>query len=134
MGDEKKHVEVEEIKVNDAFDEKYKKSMPKVMQEAIEKAVDKSRTLTTGKGADGFVVLGSVSSLTMDEKGTLAAKVSLVLATSKKAILGNATGKSSIKTDPENPDKDVARLLEGMCGQLAAKQVVPALEEIAAEK
>lgn len=134
MADEKMHVDVEEIKVNDAFDEKYKKSMPKVMQEAIEKAIDKSKSLTTGKGADGFVILGSVSSLTMDEKGALSAKVSLVFATSKKAILGNATGKSSIKTDPENPDKDVARLLESMCGQLTAKQLVPALEEIAAEK
>ena len=138
MADEKTHVEVEEIKITKSFDDAFKGSMPKVMQAAIKKAVDKSKSLTTGKGADGLLVGGTVSALTKDTKGNktvVSAKVSLFLANSKKSIFGSASGESSTEAeDPDKPTEDVKYLLQEMCRSLMEDKVVPALEKKAAEK
>lgn len=138
MADEKTHVEVEEIKITKSFDPAYAKSMPKVMKAAIEKSVNKSGKLTTGKGADGLLVGGTVSALSKDTKGSktvISAKVSLFLASSKKSIFGSASGDSSTEAEnPDKPDEDVKFLLQEMCRSLMDDKVVPALEKKAAEK
>ena len=73
MADSKTYVDIAKMSVKDAFDAKYKASLPKVMQKAAEAAVKKSSSLTLDtpkdKGATGFSIDGSLVSIGPDKAG-----------------------------------------------------------------
>src|ERR1043165_7546275 len=84
---DKIYVGVEAV-VKDAFDKKYKSTLPKPMKAAIEKVINSSSKLTTkpapDKNTKGFYVTASLVSMTKDEKSKppmLAAQASLAVAT-----------------------------------------------------
>src|SRR5437868_6815742 len=96
MANAKKYVCVATFGVKEAFDNKYKSTLPKVMKAAAEKAINASSKLTTKPPADkteeGFYVDGNLNSLTKTDNGKairLQAKVIAQLATwPKKSMFG----------------------------------------------
>ena len=86
MAANKTYVDIAKMSVKDAFDAKYKSSLPKVMQKAAEKAVKASSQLTLDppkeKGATGFSLDGSLVSIGPDKAGKkLEGKFSMAIST-----------------------------------------------------
>lgn len=124
MANPKKYVYVANFGVKEAFDNKYKSTMPKVMKSVAEKGVNASSKLTTKPPADkteeGFYFDGSLS-LSKTEKGSsilLEAKIMAQLANwPKKSMF--AFPIASAKLDGANPDpkkmeRDVEDLVRGV--------------------
>ena len=123
--------------VKDAFDKKYKSSLPKVIKAAVEKAINSSSKLTTKPPADkntkGFFLATSLASLDKDDKAkpaTLEGQASIAVATWPDESIF-ATAKGSAKTQVGNPNKlddDVAALVEDLFDDVIKRQVIKVLE------
>jgi len=123
MAKPKKYVCVSNFGVKDAFDNKYKSSLPKVMKAAAEKAINASSKLTTKPPADkteeGFYVDGNLNSLTKTENGKmigLQAKVMAQLATwPKKSMFAFPSAGAKIDgADEKKMDRDVEDLVTSL--------------------
>ena|ERR1043166_6920877 len=123
MGNAKKYVCVANFGVKEAFDNKYKSSLPKVMKAAAEKAINASSKLTTKPPADkkeeGFYLDGSLSSLSKTASGNainLEAKIMAALATwPKKAMFAFPSAESELQgADQKKLDRDVEDLIKGL--------------------
>jgi hypothetical protein len=123
--------------VKDAFDKKYKGSLPKVIKAAVEKAVNSSSKLTTkppvDKNTKGFFLATSLVSLDKDDKAkpaTLEGQASIAVATWPDQSIF-ATAKGSAKTQVGNPNKlddETAGLVEDLFDDLIKRQVIKVLE------
>ncbi len=140
---DKTYVEVANIRVTDAFDKKYKSTLPKLMTATIEKAINGSANFTTkpssDKNATGFYVDGNVISITKTDKGNSAvidAKVSMQLAEwPKKSMFGFLKGGGQATTgNLKNIDGDVADVVNSVLEDLVKKKAIPALDARAKTK
>jgi|SRR3954470_22163972 hypothetical protein len=120
MANAKKYVYVANFGVKDAFDNKYKSTLPKVMKAAAEKAINASSKLTTKPPADkkeeGFYLDGSLTSLGKTVNGNeidLDAKIMATLASwPKKAMFAFPSAEAEIKGANEKKlDSDVQDLV-----------------------
>jgi hypothetical protein len=122
MAPPKTYVNVQKMSVKDVFDQKYKNSLPAVMQKCAEKAVKGDSKLTLdepkGKDAKGWSLDGSLVSLGPDKTGKkLAGEVSLVISTwPGKSIKAMPSGKASIAID--DPDKIAADDVQALTAAL----------------
>ena len=115
----------------EAFDSKYKSTLPRLMKDKFERAINNSSKLTTkppaDKTAEGFYLDGNLS-LKKTDKG-IDGKMDMALASwPKKAIFGTATNKAF--TDVPNPariDGDVTALVDAIMDDVKAK-VIKTLE------
>jgi hypothetical protein len=132
MAENKKYVCIQNVGVKDAFDNKYKSTLPKIMTARIEKAINSSSKLTTkppaDKKAEGFYLDGSLS-LRRTDKG-IEAELKMALADwPKKSIFGVATSKASVEVgDPAKIDKDVDAVIDALLDDVQAK-VIKELEK-----
>jgi hypothetical protein len=134
---DKTYVCVAKMGVTNAFDNKYKTSLPNSMKATVEKAINSSRSFTTkpptDKNATGFYMDGNLVSLDKTEKGqaiTLSAQMSMQLAEwPKKSMFGFLKGEGKIpNANPKDLDGDVRALVESVLSDLVNKKVIPALE------
>jgi len=140
---DKTYVEVANIRVSDAFDKKYKTTLPKLMTATIEKAINSSANYTTkepsDKNATGFYVDGNVISITKADKGNTAiieAKLSMQLAEwPKKSMFGFLNGGGKATTgNLKNLDADVADVVTSILEDLVKKKAIPAMDARARAK
>jgi hypothetical protein len=124
---DKTYVCVVPVGVKEAFDNKYKSSLPKRMNAALSKAIDGSSKLTTrpptDKKADGFYLDGSLS-LRKTDKG-IEAELKMVLADwPKKSIFGTASSKASTQVaNPDRIDKDVDAVIDALLDDVQDKVI-----------
>ena len=116
-----------------AFDSKYKSSLPKVLNAAFAKAIDRSSRLTTkapsDKKEEGFYLDGSVS-LKKTAKG-IAAELSMAMASwPGKSIFGTASSKASVEVDDPSKisDDDVDAAIQALLDDVQPK-VIKELEK-----
>jgi hypothetical protein len=136
MADSKTYVDIAKMSVKDAFDAKYKASLPKVMQKAAEAAVKKSSSLTLDtpkdKSATGFSIDGSLVSIGPDKAGKkLEGKFSAAISTwPGKSIKAMPSSNASMAIP--GPDKidagDVEALAENLV-ESAMKEAVKYMEK-----
>ena len=136
MAASKTYVDIAKMSVKDAFDAKYKSSLPKVMQKAAEAAVKKSGSLTLDqpkeKGATGFSIDGSLVSIGPDKTGKkLEGKFSAAISTwPGKSIKAMPSSNASMAIP--GPDKidagDVEALAENLV-ESAMKEAVKYMEK-----
>lgn len=130
------YVAIDKMGVKDAFDRKYKSSLPSVITAVAEKAVKKSSKLTTKKPKDkkteGFYLGGGLVKLEKVKKGkgeVLKAQVKMQLATwPKKSMFGFTTDNGSYPFQAKSVDADVKFLVETVVGN-AMKSAVKELEK-----
>ena len=130
------YVAITKMGVKDAFDRKYKSSLPSVITAVAEKAVKKSSKLTTkkpkDKKAEGFYLSGGVVKLECVKKGkgeVLKVQVKMQLATwPKKSMFGFTTDNGSYPFVAKSVDADVKFLVETVVGN-AMKSAVKELEK-----
>ncbi len=134
---DKTYVAIATMGVKDAFDRKYKSSLPSVITAAAEKAVKKSSKLTTKKPTDkkagGFYLGGGVVKLECVKKGkgeVLKVQVKMQLATwPKKSMFAFATGSGSYPFEAKSVDADVKFLVESVVGSTMTKDVIKQFEK-----
>jgi hypothetical protein len=122
---DKTYVCVPPVGVKETFDNKYKSTLPKMINAALAKAIDHSSKLTTkppsDKKEEGFYLDGSLS-LKRTAKG-IEAELKMVMADwPKKSIFGTASSKAG--TDVANPakiDADVDAVIESLLDDVQAK-------------
>jgi len=123
-----------EIGVKEAFDNKYKSTLPKTIKEAFEEAIEKSAILTT-KASDkkGSLALDGNLSLTKTEDG-MAGKLSIAMS-KDRSIFATATSQTSFgEMDPAKiKSSDVDDLIEEILKD-AKPKVIKALETKAKAK
>ena len=123
-----------EIGVKEAFDNKYKSTLPKAIKEAFEEAIEKSAILTT-KASDkkGSLALDGNLSLTKTEDG-MAGKLSIAMS-KDRSIFATATSQTSFgEMDPAKiKSSDVDDLIEEILKD-AKPKVIKALETKAKAK
>lgn len=137
MAGPKGYVYVDEFKVDEVFDKKYKSSakLKKAMTTAAEKAIDASPKLTTtppkkGEDVPQFYLTGTLSKLTKEEEGKkeiVRAKVSLVLGTyPDKSMFGFPSGGAKVPAS-KRIDDDVEDVAAGAVAGVVADKVVAEL-------
>jgi hypothetical protein len=126
----KNYVYVANFGVKDAFDNKYKSTLPKVMKSLAEKMVNGSSKLTTKPPADkkeeGFYLDGSLTSLSKTENGAigLKAKIMMTLATwPKKSMFAFPSAEGSVESDEKRLDRDVGELVTALLEDLMTTSV-----------
>lgn len=134
---DKTYVEVANMKVTDAFDKKYKTTLPKLMTAMIEKAINASANYSTkppaDKNATGFYIDGNVNSITKTDKGSSAvldAKVTMQIAEwPKKSMFGFLKGGGQVTSgNAKNLDADVADTVLSVLEDLLKKKAIPAMD------
>ena len=131
------YVAIAKMGVKDAFDPKYKSSLPGVITAAAEKAVKKSSKLTTKKPKDkkagGFYLDGGLVKLEKVKKGkgeVLKAEVKMQLATwPKKSMFAFATGNGSYPFEAKTVDADVKFLVQAVVDSTMTKNVIKQFEK-----
>jgi hypothetical protein len=129
---DKTYVCVAPVAVKEAFDNKYKSTLPKLIRDGLGDAVDRSSKLTTkppaDKTAEGFYVAGEVW-LTKTDKG-IEAEASVVLADwPKKKMFSNKDSKASADVpNPAKIDQKVNEVIGAILEHLQAN-VVKELEK-----
>ena len=122
---DKSYVQVANIGVKEAFDNKYKSSLSGRIKEELTDAVNGSSKLTTKqpakKDAEGVYLDGALS-LKRTDKG-LEAELNLQLATwPKKAIFGMAKSKAAVPVSNEaRLDRDVNDLVDAVLEDASKK-------------
>ena len=133
----KTYVCVANIGVNDAFDKKYKSTLPKLIKTTTENAINRSSKLTTkapsDKNAKGFYLDGSLSSLTKtakDKKIVIAGKMTMQLATWPDKVLfaTSNTGSKLETSESDDIDNAVEDAVKAILEDLLSK-VIPVLEK-----
>src|SRR3954463_4035245 len=131
MANPKKYVCVTNFGVKDAFDNKYKSTLPKVMKSVAEKAVNASSKLTIKPPADkkeeGFYLDGNLSSLTKTENGAISvkAKIMMTLATwPKKSMFAFPSAEGKVDGSNEKRlDRDVEDLVTALLEDLMSTSI-----------
>lgn len=140
---DKTYVEVANIKVTDAFDKKYKTSLPAKIGAAVEKIINNSANYTTkqpsDKTATGFYIDGNVISIDKTDKGNtsdLDVKVSMQIADwPKKAMFGFLKGGAKVPgASAKTMDADVAEGVTDIFEDLLKKKAFPAMDARAKAK
>ncbi len=115
---DKKYVECDRVTVKNAFDNKYKSSLPARIQNAVGAAIRASSKLTTkpptDKAAKGLSIMGSVS-LTKTDKG-IEAEIEWTLSYWPKIkMFGRAHSTASTEVaNPEKIDGEVDAVIDGL--------------------
>lgn len=134
---DKTYVCVSKIGVGNAFDNKYKTSLPPVIKATVEKAINASSSFTTkppsDKSATGFLIDGNLTTLTRKDSGAaiaLKAEMSMQLAEwPKKSMFGFLKGNGAIPNSSEKDlDGDVVELVKSVLQDLLDNKAIPALE------
>ena len=133
---DKTYVAITKMGVKDAFNRKYKSSLPSVITAVAEKAVKKSSRLTTkkptDKKAEGFYLDGGVVKLECVKKGkgeVLKAQVKMQLAIwLSKSMFGFTTDNGSYPFVAKSVDADVKFLVQTVVGN-AMKSAVKEFEK-----
>ena len=137
MATKKAFVNVGGVKVKDAFDRKYKTSLPKILTAEATKVIKANSKLTTvkprEKGETGFDISGNITSIKREIKNNnliLESKVSMQISGwPKKSMFGFVEGKCKIMGDP-NPkrlDKEVEFCAKTALNDLMKKKVIPTI-------
>jgi hypothetical protein len=129
---DKTYVCVAPLGVKEAFDNKYKSSLPKVMNASFAKAIDRSSKLTTkapsDKKAEGFYLDGSLS-LKRTDKGIDAELKMAIADWPKKSIFATASSKAGAQVgNPDKIDKDVDDVISALLDDVQSK-VIKELEK-----
>ena len=128
---DKTYVCVAAVEVKEVFDNKYKATLPKLIREALVKAVDRSSKLTTkppaDKNAQGFYAAG-VLWLRRTTKG-VEAEIDVVLADwPKKNMFGSKNSKAPVAVpNPDKIDQKVDEVVEAVVEHIQ-ENVVKGLE------
>ncbi len=117
------YVHVAPIAVSDAFDDKYKASIPPIIQDFLAKAVNGSAKLTTDEAPAGFYLDGSLA-LTKTDTG-IAAKLAIQLGDwPSKSLWGFAVPKAATEVrNLAKIDQDVDFLIHSLLEEVQAKIV-----------
>src|ERR1041384_284042 len=135
MPETKKYVNVGNFAVKDAFDNKYKSSLPKVMKAATEKAVNASSKLTakppSDKNTEGFYVDGTLTSLTKTAKGSMCVvegEIKMLLATwPKKSMFAFPSASAKIEAGTSDKIDDVVSDLAKALVEAGLDKAIPEL-------
>ncbi|MEO8427091.1 MAG: hypothetical protein ABI651_08265 [Verrucomicrobiota bacterium] len=134
---DKTYVCVANIGVADAFDKKYKSTLPKLIKATTENAINRSSKLTTkappDKNEKGFYLEGNLNSLMKTAKGNrivIGGKMTMQLATwpDKRIFATSNTGAKLETSESDNIDDAVEDAVKEILGDLLPK-VIPVLEK-----
>ena len=133
---DKAYVEIATMKVQSAFNNAYKTSLPKAMKTTATKVISSSSTMTVTKpvekDAKGFSLDATVTNLTQDAKsGALEAKISMVLSTwPEESMFGMLSGGGKApRSSPKTIDKDVEDLVGDILEALITDKVAKAIQQ-----
>ena len=128
---DKIYVKVGNMNVKEAYDNKYKSSLPKVMKAAAEKALKTSSKLTlTEPSADGAKGFRVDATLTLKKTSSgVTAEVNVALINwPENTLYGNASSKATLSgTDPG--DDDVEDLVSQVMDGVLKKQIIKEFEK-----
>lgn len=134
----KTYVHVDKFGVKSAFDKKYAASLPKIMRATAEKALNRSKKLTTkkpgDKKAEGFYLKGTLVKLERSGEGRktqVNASVSLALATwPRKSMFAFPSASAKLTVgDSKSLDADIEHLVTQVCDAILSSKVVKVLEK-----